>query len=268
MHVRSAVPIRGPYTGVWFRYIIVNAPPDVATHPVARRRPAARRAMIVAGIVVLVSIIRPWGDGSGPATGPPAAREPERDAPAVAAPATPSPAPSLASDQIACSAADWQLVSLDHLGKWTVRSWLPTAAVRAVGPLDATIRPVTLESPEVLAIGACSPATVDGAGRTNLGGPTQVIRAWRVSAGRATPLALATHRDEVLPGVATLYRPEATIAARDAGDGWPAGDFVLEVVPVGQADGRADPGSGQDGLDGEPAPAPGWFVGLVVRGHG
>ena len=142
-----------------------------------------------------------------------------------------------------------------------------TVAVRAVGPLDATIRPVTLESPEVLAIGACSPATVDGAGRTNLGGPTQVIRAWRVSAGRATPLALATHRDEVLPGVATLYRPEATIAARDAGDGWPAGDFVLEVVPVGQADGRADPGSGQHGRR-EPAPAPGWFVGLVVRGHG
>ncbi len=137
-------------------------------------------------------------------------------------------------------AADWELVSLDHLGTWTVRSWIPANAVRAEGPLDPSIRPVTMESPEVLAIGACSPATSDDAGRDLPGGPAHLVRAWRIEAGRATPVSLSVHRDEPLPGVATLYnltdarpRPATDVAA------WPAGEFVVEVAPVGLPDGRA-----------------------------
>ena len=48
------------------------------------------------------------------------------------------------------------------------------------------------------------------------------------------------HRDEPLPGVATLYnltdarpRPATDVVA------WPAGEFVVEVAPVGLPDGSA-----------------------------
>ena len=161
-------------------------------------------------------------------------------------------------------------MSLDHLGTWTVRSWIPANAVRAEGPLDPSIRPVTMESPEVLAIGACSPATSDDAGRDLPGGPAHLVRAWRIEAGRATPVSLSVHRDEPLPGVATLYnltgtppRPATGVAA------WPAGEFVRRGG-AGRAPGR----SGGRARLGKPAPTPtrgapsGWFVGLVVRGPG
>ncbi len=247
----------------------VNAPHPVATTPVARRRPAAIRVAIAAALVVGVSILRPWGNSTAPAPRPEAGQASPMTAGAgdIAA-ATASPAPSLASDQIACSAAAWQLVSLDHLGTWTVRSWIPAEAVRADGPLDPSIRPVTLESPEVLAIGACSPATADGAGSGLPGGPAQLVGAWRIDAGRATPVSLAMRRDELIPGVATLYSP---VGARhkptDVPAAWPAGEFVLEVAPVGLAD--ASTGRDPQGA-GEPAGGrvAGWFVGLVVRGHG
>ena len=155
-------------------------------------------------------------------------------------------------------------MSLDHLGTWTVRSWIPANAVRAEGPLDPSIRPVTMESPEVLAIGACSPATSDDAGRDLPGGPAHLVRAWRIKAGHATPVSLSVHRDEPLPGVATLYnltgtppRPATGVAA------WPAGEFVVEVAPVGLPDGPAAvPGSARG-----PRPRHGGTLG-VVRGAG
>ena len=90
------------------------------------------------------------------------------------------------------------------------------------------------------------------------------------SAGRATPVALSVHRDEPLPGVATLYnltgtppRPATGVAA------WPAGEFVRRGG-AGRAAGR--PGGrarlGTDGPDPDTGAPSGWFVGLVVRGPG
>lgn len=243
----------------------VNTPLPVATTPVARRRPAALRVAIAAAIVIGASILRPWGDAAPSSSSPAAGGASLPAEAAVAQAAAASPAPSLASDQIACSAADWELVSLDHLGTWTVRSWIPANAVRAEGPLDPSIRPVTMESPEVLAIGACSPATSDDAGRDLPGGPAHLVRAWRIKAGQATPVSLSVHRDEPLPGVATLYiltdarpRPATGVAA------WPAGEFVVEVAPDGPA---AVPGS-EAGPDRDTGAPSGWFVGLVVRGPG
>jgi hypothetical protein len=126
-----------------------------------------------------------------------------------------------------------------------------------------------MESPEVLAIGACSPATSDGAGRDLPGGPAHLVRAWRIDAGQATPVSLSVHRDEPLPGVATLYnltgarpRPSTDVVA------WPAGEFVVEVAPVGLPDGPAAPPGLEQGPDPDTGASSGWFVGLVVRGPG
>jgi len=126
-----------------------------------------------------------------------------------------------------------------------------------------------MESPEVLAIGACSPATSDDAGRDLPGGPAHLVRAWRIDAGRATLVPLSVHRDEPLPGVATLYNVTGT-RPRPATDvvAWPAGQFVVEVAPVGVADGPAAMLGSEAGPDPDTGASSAWFVGLVVRGPG
>ena len=77
------------------------------------------------------------------------------------------------------------------------------------------------------------------------------------------------HRDEPLPGVATLYnltgtppRPATGVAA------WPAGEFVVEVAPVGPPGGPAAVPGSEAGTDPDTGAPSGWFVGLVVRGPG
>ena len=124
-----------------------------------------------------------------------------------------------------------------------------------------------MESPEVLAIGACSPATADGAGGDRPGGPARLVRAWRIAAGRATPVSLSVRRDELTPGVATLYSLDGARPGRLPA--WLAGPpasswsrWRRSSVPAVRhtADSRA-------AVDERAAPA-GWFVGLVVRGPG
>jgi hypothetical protein len=241
----------------------MSAPVPTAT--VDRPRPWLRRAAILGLVLVGVTVVRPWGDDTlapVPFTAPPgvASRDSDHD-PAAADAVSPAtgpagtPATSLAADEIACSASSWQVVSLDRLGDWTVRSWVPAAAVRAEGPLDPAIRPITLESPDVLAVGACSPATVDAAGRGLPGGPAFVVSAWRIDLAakrKATPVDLATRRAAGSPGAARLYRPGDPDAKASPAVSWPAGRFVLEVAPAGT---------------GEDAIRP-WFVGIVVRGSG
>jgi hypothetical protein len=260
---RAAPPtpwIRDCDGGVWFRDTTVHAFPAVPTERVTRRRPGARRAAIVATAIVAVSVLRPWGD-DGARDGAVTARNlgpPPAVAEAAAIP-SPSPEPSIASDQITCTPDGWQLVSLDHLGTWTVRSWIPAEPVRASGPLDPAIPAITLESPKVLAIGACAPATVDGAGQAVPGGPGHLVRAWRIDRGRAAPVALDTRRQETTPGVATLYRPRGVQwGPTSTSVPWSAGHFVLEVAPPGTLDGA--------GPDRPPNPT--WFVGILVRGPG
>jgi hypothetical protein len=252
----------------------VNALPAVPTTPVAARRRGARRLAIVATAIVAVSLLRPWGDGSTPARN---AVEPDATSVAVRPPAgnparyggqeaprSATPAPSLATDEIACTPAGWRLVSLDHLGPWTVRSWTPATAVLAAGPLDPAILPITLASPGVLAIGACSPAVFDAVGRLVSGGPARIVRAWRIERGRATVVVLDTRRDEASPGIATLYRPGGTAAT----DPWPMGEFVIEVA----ATGATEVPDSRPTLDTPPSPDRGtprdWFIGLTVRGSG
>jgi len=211
-----------------------------------------------------LSILRPWDDAR-PAPPRPTNAPLMSTAAPVADGATPLPAPSLAADQIACSSAAWQLVSLDHLGDWTVRSWIPADAVHADGPLDPGIRLVTMDSPKVLAIGACSPTTTGDGGDDLPGGPVHLVRAWHIDAGRARPVPLAVHREERLQGVATLYSLSGTLRGT-GGDGsaWPAGEFVVEVAPAGHVGAASSP---VDATASPDRPVSAWFIGLTVHAH-
>ncbi len=237
----------------------VNAPPPVPTAPVASRRPWPRRVAIALLAVVAVTLVRPWGGATAP---PPVSQRPS-DAAELALLPTPTPgaAPSLLPDEIACPPVGWQLVSLDRLGTWTVRSWVPADIVAATGPLDPRIRRMTLESPDVLAIGACAPPVVADDGRLLQGGPARLLRVWRLDRGGPTPVPLDVRRPEQTPSVATLYLP-ATANLPGAGpDRWPPGSYVVEL---GAADSDE---TGPGGPSGESGALPGgWYVAFVVRG--
>jgi hypothetical protein len=250
-------PGHDAHGGVSFVDSPMDVPPAVPTAPVAApRRSGPRRVVIAATVIVAVTLLRPWGDAT-PLDLPAAATPPASSGPAeIAQPATPgdeaSPEPSLLPDEIACSPGGWRVVSLDRLGSWTVRSWVPAQAVLAAGPLDPRIGRLTLESPQVLAIGACAPWVTDSAGVTVAGGPARFLRAWRVDAGSATPVDLGTRRTERLPTVATLYRPSDSVATATSPAHWPGGVYVLEVSSPERTIGAGE----------------GWFVSLVVRDPG
>jgi hypothetical protein len=207
------------------------------------------RLVAIAAVLVGLTVLRPWD------ALPPAGPEPRP----VAAPilpvatgaiatATPSAPPSLLPDQASCSPAGWQLVTLDHLGDWTVRGWVPAGATLAGGPLDPEIRPTTLDSPAVIALGVCTPPVTDGAAPL-AGGPSQVVAAWRIDTGEAVPVPVVASADQgARSGVAFLYR--AAAADGRILDAWPVGRYVLGVGPSDAA--AIDRGSG-------------WFVGVIVR---
>ncbi len=210
-----------------------------------------------------VSVLRPWDSGRTPGIAGTGPADVTASDPVGIAPPSPTPAASLAPDEIACSPDGWHVVSLDHFGDWAVRSWVPARAVRAASPIDPGIHPVTLESPEVLAIGACSPSTQDAAGREVPGGPVLIVHAWQIDADGATPLALAVRRQEATPGVATLYHPiVASVPPYNEPTVWPSGRFVVELSRAGDEAAAQPEARTPDGT------LAGWFIGLVVRGHG
>jgi hypothetical protein len=124
--------------------------------------------------------------------------------------------------------------------------------VLADGPLDPRIGRLTLESPQVLAIGACAPSTTGTGEPTDAGDAARFVHAWRVAAGHVTAVELGVRRTEGRPTVATLYRPSDAVATATAPAHWPGGVYVVELAPAQPTAGAAE----------------GWFVSLVVRGPG
>ncbi len=151
---------------------------------------------------------------------------------------------------------------------------MPASAVRAAGPLDPSIRTITIDSPDILALGACSPPIVDATGSAVPGGPALVVRAWRIEAerrkaGRAHGPSRGEDagRGDALPAERGRGARRRAGRAASARASWPAGRFVLEVAPAG---GGREPGSMSAGprVDPEAQPGHAWYMGLVVRGPG
>jgi hypothetical protein len=210
------------------------SPAPVPTVRVARSRPGLSRAVAVAALLVALAFVKPWDQLSrGPLVPGRRLVPPTAVAAAVpdAASATivPTPEPSLERDQIACPVGDWQVVSLDRLATWTVRTWLPASPAAADGPLDPAIPTIALESPAVLAVGLCAPGTTDAAGDAAASVAARVVGAWRLSGGRASAIVVSTligpTPTSVRADLALLYRPDATGPDR----AWAPGRYVLEV---------------------------------------
>jgi len=237
--------------------------PPVATTriPGDRRRPD--RLIAAAVVLVVVAIVKPWG--WLPAL-------PDRPAPVVAAedpaaPMSPAPVPdpSAGPGEMLCPPAGWELMTLDRLADWSVRTWEPIAPVVASGPLDAAIPTVRLEADGVVGLGVCAPPTPTGA---TAGGPTGLVAGiaavWRLDApGRsAVPVAVGpidSDRGDGAghPAIARLVRPLVRSAST-----WPEGRYVVELTaPAVTADVMGTDRSTGPEAGGQPR-----WLGLVVGG--
>ncbi len=262
-----------------------------------------RRAVVVVAVLVAVSVLRPWGEIQTRSVSSPAATFDAgvRAGASAAAAVTgaSSPRPSVGPDQILCSADGAQLVSLDRLGAWTVRTWIDAVPVIAAGPTDPAISVVALESPAVLGIGMCLPAVAGAGSRLPGSGVprsamadrgTPVVGAWTAVGGQMRSLPIEALRpDAGAPDLAILYRPSRpgidqlalqrgaashgdriTPAPETPGGGalavgdqsplaWPPGRYVLRLAPVR---------SGGQGIgDLGPLDGPALFIAIEVPGR-
>jgi hypothetical protein len=232
--------------------------------------------LLAAGVLFLVlAVVKPWGAGTPAATRPGAGPLPDGaavaggmggtaggtggtaggtaggtggTAGAVAAAVSTPEAPSPGPGEIACSPGGWEIVSLDRLADWTVRTWIPATPIIAISPLDPAIEVIPLDSPTILSVGVCGPPA-PSAGTTAM----RIVSAWALAGQRATPISIETRQETGLdPRIARLYAP--LTVGHDAS--WPGGRYVLEVAAL------ASPGGGP--LTG-PSGAR-WFIGVSVRG--
>ncbi len=202
----------------------------------------ARVAVVVVACLG-VAVLKPWGAGAPDPTvaaARGAASRPDRSGPldrtnaassgvaALGASPTPYERPSLRPGEIDCPGADWELVSIDRLADWTVRTWTPVAPVAASDPLDPSI-PIVPLGDAVLALGACRPfAAAEGPPTASL----EMASAWTIDRGRARPIALwpLGSPGDAERGLAALYRPAPISSGPTAR--WPSGSFVLALVPA------------------------------------
>jgi hypothetical protein len=179
-----------------------------------------------------LALLKPWSQ--------PARREPGAESPvptvvrgAVVGPASPDPvaasSASLRPDQIACPPAGPRIVSLDRLGSWTARTWLPATTVAASGRFDPRIVFFPLDS-HVIALGVCLWRADAPAGEATV--RTTVTAAWRLGDRTAVALPIAPlDASPPLtsdPSVAVLYRPAVGVG-RPA-QPWPPGRYALELA--------------------------------------
>jgi hypothetical protein len=203
----------------------------------------AGHVVILAAVLVALALVKPWGDGSPPASTPVLAPDHGRTrdtavaSPVSGVPETPTstagadsgPIVPLGPDEISCLHG-LELVSLVRLADWNVREWLPIQRSAATGPLDPRLEFAALDGGPVRALGLCNEL---GAGdQARLARP-RILSGWRLtpkSASGTTPIALKELASESSTGsaavLARVYRPTA---ASKAGV-WPAGRYVFLVA--------------------------------------
>jgi hypothetical protein len=224
---------------------------DVVRVPARASRTGA--SVFVALIAfLLVAVFKPWGS-SGPSSSPSPVTA-ARGSAGVAL-AEPAPAPSAGPGEIVCAPSGWQVVTLDRMANYTVRTWIPAAPVSASGPLDPTIPTIRLESPEVLSIGVCG-SNEPASSPLAVAQATVVVAAWTTTPGALRSLAISTAQGERLDSrLARLYAPVGKLTAAAT---WPMGHFVLELAPLAGA--GAVPGAGGS--------SPRWYIGVTVPAPG
>ena len=195
--------------------------------------------VVVIGALV-IQVIRPWGDGaSGRASTAvaSAAVAAEMSPTTRAIPATPSTDPEPASASrlhVTCGSTDgWRATTTQV---WPdraipIRSWIAIEPVGAGDPLDTAIPFAPVAADEVTAIGFCAP--LDEALR-----PPVSIRPslWRISGGRAVPLALVPADPADHDALRGLWLPPSGVGAIGRGvpaDAWPPGRYVIELATPG-----------------------------------
>jgi len=207
----------------------------------------------VATIAVVVAILKPWP--AAPPANPALAAvigDPSADPGATAASTDPPvlhPDPSVGHDEIGCTGGGWQVVSLDRLADWTVRTWVPAAPVVASGPLDPAIPRIALDGPAVLGVGACRPIIPSRADAASESVGAAIVGAWTRADGAVRPLrvgvAAAMRGAGSDPRLAILYRPMRPGAEGAIAASWPAGEFVIELAGTDDGDRATDADRGR-----------------------
>ena len=187
-------------------------------HRVGRR---AERIALVGGILLLIAIVKPWGQ-------PAAAPEPARPARPAA---TTAAATAGRVAEPPCLGLRWVIEADERWPGEVVRTWVLTDPVEATGPNDPAIRFVTVAAQQVLSLGYC-PSIQDDAG------PNSKVTVYRLDptpGHLVVPNIVATvpHQmpSEAEAAANVLYRLAPRLDSSPPPDAasWPTGRYVLRV---------------------------------------
>jgi hypothetical protein len=184
------------------------------------------RLVVLIFVLLIVAIVKPWG------AEPPGLSGGDGSTAQTASSPGPSPVlpdPSLGPDQITCLYG-LEVVSLVHLGTFSVREWLPVPRTDATGPNDPDLAFARLEGGTVRALGVCNEEG-QGADASAARHPV-VASAWRLSANPSAP-ARPLNLIELKPDVGApsgllphIYKPIERQWTRT----WQQGRYAIEVV--------------------------------------
>jgi len=181
-----------------------------------RQGRTAERIAVVGAVLLLVAIVKPWGQ-------PAATPEPARPARPAATGAVATDAGPVAEPP--CVSKHWLIEADERWGHDLVRTWVLTDAVEATGPLDPAIRFVPVAAHQVLSLGYC-PSVDDEAGLHT-----------KVTVYRLDPtlgiVAIVPYQmpREADAAANVLYRLAPRAAGSQSPDAvsWPTGRYVLRV---------------------------------------
>ncbi len=171
------------------------------------------RLVIVALVLLLLLIVKPWGPTPEAATGP---------GPILNVAPTPE---ILSFNELPCSGRTWLIEADLRWAGQTVRSWTLTDAALASGPTDPRIKFVPVAAQQVLAIGYC-PAYRDDSR------PHDQVTIYRLAPTVAVvPTDLVRIPREADAAANDLFAPVATpgVSGESKQINWGPGRYVMRI---------------------------------------